>query len=54
MKPLYCPICFNYQGDFKCNAFPERIPDNYFVGEADPKNCGNGFQFENLLEDFIE
>ena len=29
-----CPVCTHYQGDRKCNAYPEKIPDKLWNGDV--------------------
>ena len=33
MQSAQCPFCVNYQGNFKCRAFPEEIPPEFLTGE---------------------
>ena len=35
MMPMQCMNCKNYSNEFKCDAFPQRIPDDIFTGEFD-------------------
>jgi hypothetical protein len=45
----YCLKCKNHIGEFKCRAFPDRIPDVFLAGIEDhrePYEGDNGIQFE--------
>jgi hypothetical protein len=53
---LQCPDCLHYRGDFKCEAFPEGIPEEIYTGEHDHTlgfKGDNGIRFESL-EKFME
>lgn len=46
-----CNNCKNYFGLFQCRAFPERIPDEIFLGDHDhrtPYPGDNGITFEPI------
>lgn len=46
-----CLFCEHFHLDFKCDAFPERIPREIFDGEFDhtkPYPGDNGIQFEAI------
>lgn len=34
------------QEDYSCKAYPNGIPKEYFWGNDDKKNCGNGIGLE--------
>ena len=48
-----CLECLHYFGEFKCNAFPDGIPEQIYTGQHDHikefKN-DNGIRFESLEE----
>ena len=48
--PFYCPGCKNFNGNRKCDAFPEKIPEEYWTGDA-PINeeCNNGIKYEKHI-----
>ncbi len=54
--PVIIPDCtscknfidYNDASGYRCNAFPEGIPEEYFWGKIDVKEiqtCANGFNF---------
>lgn len=56
--PVYstiCTFCRNWltDGDYTCKAFPEKIPEEIWLGENDhrkPFEGDNGIQFEPLKD----
>jgi hypothetical protein len=51
MTSDHCIRCNHYQWDFKCDAFPDGIPDEILSGDNDhtePYPGDNDIQFEPL------
>ena len=51
-----CLECLHYFGEFKCDAFPDGIPEQIYTGEHDHTKefkGDNGIRFESLKK-FME
>ena len=49
VEPPECINCLHWIKDWKCDAFPNGIPDDIMYGDMDhrsPYKGDNGFQFE--------
>lgn len=49
-----CPVCVHYQGELKCAAFPNGIPQSIITGRRDhskPYPGDNGIRFQPVPEE---
>jgi hypothetical protein len=55
LSPI-CSFCRHWQGDRRCDAFPEEIPLAIWIGENDhrqPIEGDHGIRFEPLTEEQV-
>lgn len=53
MQSDQCLLCMNYYGMFKCEAYPNGIPEEIYTGEHDHKQSfkgDNGIGFEEIKD----